>query len=102
MDHLNNVGDREGSNTSEGEDLEGGDAAEVAPVDAIRGGAEVGAIIAEVLAGEELWGVGKGNIIDGEEILSNDNRGDEEDGARTKVEEDQGCGGQRWQRECTG
>lgn len=72
-----------------GEDLEGGDAAEVAPVGAIGGGNEGVELVAEVLVEEERGPVGEGDVIDGEAFLGGGGGGDEENGARAKSEEEE-------------
>lgn len=52
-----------------GEDVEGGDAAEVTPVLAIGGGPQGCVVVEDVFSGEEAGAVGEDDVVFGEAFL---------------------------------
>jgi len=71
----------EGVDAVGGEEFEGGDAAEVAPVVTVGGGAEGGVVVEDVFAGEEAGAVGEGEVVFGEAVLEKGVGGDDDDEA---------------------
>lgn len=74
-----NIG--EGVDAVCGEEFEGGDAAQVAPVVAVGGGSKGGVIVEDVFAGEEAGPVGEGDVVFGEAVLEEGVGGDDDDEA---------------------
>lgn len=68
-----------------GEDLGGGDAAEIAPVVAIGGGRDCGVVVADVLAEKKVGAVCKDSVVPSEAFFSQRLRGDEEEVADTEA-----------------
>lgn len=68
------------------EDLDGGDAAEVSPVVAVRGEGDVGVVIAEMLAGEEARAVGQDDVVFGEALANDRGRRNDNDKTRAKTQ----------------
>ena len=69
-----------------GEDVDGGDAAEVAPVVTVGGGTQSGIVVEDVLSGEELRPVGQYDVVLGEALLDQGRRGHHHDEAVTEPE----------------
>lgn len=59
----------EGVEAVSGEDVGGDDAAEVAPVVAVRRGVKAGVVVEEVLPCEEAWAVCQNGVVSGEASL---------------------------------
>jgi hypothetical protein len=59
-----------------GEHLDGGNAAEVAPVGAVAGGAQRGVAVGEVAQGGEPRAVGEGDVVGGQALLGDGGVGD--------------------------
>ena len=62
--------------TGGGEDLDGGNTANITPVVAVRGERNGGVVVGYVFVGKELGSVRKNYIKLGEEFLGNGGRGD--------------------------
>lgn len=73
-----------------GEEFRGGDAAEVAPVRAVRSGDECGEVVGEAFAAGETGAVGEGEVVFGEALFGGGGGGDEEGEARAEAEEQGG------------
>lgn len=73
------------------EQVDGGDAAKVAPEGSVGGPDDGGEVIAEDLAGEGAGAVGEGGVVDGEALFGGGRSGDEEYGAVAEAEEDDGA-----------
>lgn len=71
-----------------GEELRGGNAAEVAPVGPVAGGAESGVVVGQVLRRRQVGAVGKGDVVGGEALLGGGSRGDNENLVGAKTEEE--------------
>ena len=82
----------EGVDAVGGEDLDGRDAADVAPVGPVVGGADDGVVVCEVFSGGEVDAVGEGDVVLGEAFLSEGKGGDDEDGAGAEAEEEDAVG----------
>jgi len=59
----------EGVDALRGENVEGSDAAEVAPVITVGAGPYSGVVVEDVLSGEGALAVGQGNVVFGEAFL---------------------------------
>lgn len=70
-----------GEETGGGEELDGGDTADITPVRAVGGGGECGVVVGERLGGGEPGAVGEGDIVLGEAFFEEREGGDEGEGA---------------------
>lgn len=68
-----------------GEDLGGGEAAEVPPVISIRSESDSGVIVSENPAGNGIRPVGEDGVVSGEALLGCGGRGDDDDGEAAEV-----------------
>lgn len=69
-----------------GEQLGGGDAAEVPPVVAVGSEADGGAAVSEDAGGEGVGAVGEYGVVSGEAVLGGGGRGDDDDAEPAEVE----------------
>ncbi|ONK64791.1 uncharacterized protein A4U43_C07F29960 [Asparagus officinalis] len=84
----------EGVEAVGGEDLDRGDAAQVAPVGAVVGGTDGGVAVGAVLGGGRLGPVGEREVcVAGEALVGEGGGGDDEDGAGPEAEEEGGARG---------
>lgn len=83
------IGD--GAEAGGGEDLEGGDAAKVAPVGAVGRPYKSGVVVAEVLSGEESGAVEEGGVVLSEAGFGGGGGGDDEGGAGAEAEGEDGA-----------
>ncbi|KAJ0979199.1 hypothetical protein J5N97_014673 [Dioscorea zingiberensis] len=74
-----------------GEEVNGDNAADVAPMGALGGGAEGGVVVGEEALGVELWTVGEDDVELGEALGGDGEGGDDKDSARAEVEEHDGA-----------
>lgn len=70
---------KEGVEARRREDVDGDDAAEVAPVVAVGGNGDGGVVVPYILAGEEVRAVGQDDVVLGEAFLHRERRRNDDD-----------------------
>lgn len=74
-----------------GEDVDGGDAAEIAPIGPVVSTTNTSnVIIVDLLRRGEVGAVGKSDVVGREALVGDGGRGDDEDRAGTEAKEDNG------------
>ena len=76
----------EGMDALRGENVEGGDAAEVAPEIAVGAGSDGAVVVEDVLSGEGAGSVGQGDVVFGETFLEGGGRRNDDGETRTEPE----------------